>query len=277
MTLFSLWPCCHDTTSTSTSPINPFWQAASSCHNQDALPVFLVRLNPWCKKHSMLFDLGELQRMHPSRWERLWSRCAESSQPPLIFPSKSQYDLIETTHFLLGPFQGMSEHDFPMHSTEWREETLGRHSPGSTARFSSKHLNKLGSSHLKSYSSHGHLVSELPPAAGMCTFDSPRSLKGCKGTAKNDHRLRAQWIEHGLCSFVDLKRHCQDLKVKNWTKHAPVLSDGENLIKALKFWESSYFPFLFVCFWFLVLVFFFFFKTHFLWDSQNFCFVLPRA
>lgn len=126
-----------------------------------------------------------------------------------------------------------------MHSTEGREKTLWPHSPASTARFRSKHLNKWGSSHLKSNSSHRHLLSGLPPAAGMCTFDSPRSLKGCKGTAENDHRLRAQWIEHGLCSFVNLKRHCQDLKVKNWTKHASFLSDRENLIKALRIWEKT--------------------------------------
>lgn len=232
MPLLSLWPCCHARTSTSPRPISSFWQAASSCHHQDVLTVSLVRLNPWCKKHSVLLDLGELERMHPGRWERLWSRCAESSQPHL-FPSNGQCDLIETTLVLLGLFQGTSEHDFPMHSTEWREEPLGPHSLGSMARLSSKHLNKLGSSRLKSYLSHRHLIRELPSAAGMCTFDSPRSLKGCKGTAEDDHRLRAQWIEHGLCSFVDLRRHCQDLKVKNWTKHAPFLSDGENLIKAL--------------------------------------------
>lgn len=37
-----------------------------------------------------------------------------------------------------------------MHSTESREEMLGPHSPASKATFSSKHLSRLGPSHLKS-------------------------------------------------------------------------------------------------------------------------------
>lgn len=136
-----------------------------------------------------------------------------------------------------------------MHSTELREEMLGPHSPASKAKFSSKHLNKLGPSHLKSNWSHRHLISGFPPAAGMCTFDSPRSLEGCKGTAENDHRLHAQWIEHGLCSFVNLKRHCQDLQVKNWTKHASFLSDRGNLIKTLRILRKQLLCFLsnFLC------------------------------
>lgn len=152
----------------------------------------------------------------------------------VFFPQRISMIWLRPHSFYLGFLREHQDTDFPMHSTEWRKETPRPHTLASAARFSSKHLNKLGSSHLKSYSSHRHLIGELPPAAGMCTFDSPRSLKGCKGTAENDHRLRAQWIEHGLCSFVNLKRHCQDLKVKNWTKHAPFLSDGENLIKTLR-------------------------------------------
>lgn len=105
---------------------------------------------------------------------------------------------------------------------------LGPHSPANKATFSSEHLNKWGPSHQKSNWSHRHLIGGFPPAAGMCTFDSPRRLEGCKGTAENDRRLRA----HDQCSFVNLKRHCQDLKVKNWTKHALFLSDREKSDKS---------------------------------------------
>lgn len=120
MTLLSFWPCCHSKTNTSTIPINPFWQAASSCHDQDLLAVPLVRFNPCCKKSPMRFDLGKLQTVHPSRLEWLWSRWAGASWPPPeaywhgyhILPLKNQYDLSETTLFLFGLFKGISEHRF---------------------------------------------------------------------------------------------------------------------------------------------------------------------
>lgn len=162
---------------------------------------------------------------------------------------------------LSGGRQNTTSHCTPLSEVKrWQ----GPRSLGSMARFPSKYWNKLGSSHLKSSWSHRHLISELPSAAGMCTFDSPRSLKGCKGTAENDHRLRAQWIEQGLCSFVDLKRHCQDLKVKNWTRHALFLSDGEKSDKKhSEFWENNYFPF------------FFFFKIYFFGTHKTFVLCSP--
>lgn len=110
--LCSLWPCCQDRTSTFTLLVNPFWQAASSCHNQDLLAVSLFRLSPWCKKHSVPCGLGELQRMPPRWLEWPWSTCVGAAQPPPethwhgyhIFPSKSQYNMVEVTLILIWAF-----------------------------------------------------------------------------------------------------------------------------------------------------------------------------
>lgn len=116
-------------------PSIPFWQAACSCHNQDFLAVSLVRLNPYAARNTQCLLTWENYRECIQDYtgfdlevHRPPSHHLKCTGRACVFPSKSQYDLVETTCFLLGLFKGLSEHIFSMHSTEWRKETLQPHS-----------------------------------------------------------------------------------------------------------------------------------------------------
>lgn len=160
----------------------------------------LARLNAWYKKHSILLTPENYRECIQADWSGFELQMQEPPNHHLkhtdtatVFSPLTVSILWLRPHsFYLGLLRDEQNTDFPMHSTERKEETQGPHSPASKARLGSKHLNKLGLSPLQSNSSHRQLIKGLPPAAGMCTFDSPRSLKGCKGTAENDHGLRAQ-------------------------------------------------------------------------------------
>lgn len=99
----------------------------------------------------------------------------------------------------------------------------------------------------------------------MCTFDSPRRLEGCKGTADKNHRLRAQWIEHGLGALVNLKRHCQGAKGQKLDQTCKVFIWLERLIKIIQNAGETVFTCLLV------------YKICFKWNSQTFRFVFPRV